>query len=64
MKQNDETKVFEVDVHNETEKAYQVSIAGERERFWVPKSQCDVTVRGMLEYLSIPIWLAEEKGLL
>lgn len=60
-----ETKVFEVDVVGETEKAWKVRFvrSGEGYQYWFPKSQCELYERNLSQYISIPMWLVEEKGI-
>lgn len=56
------------EVHHETDNAYlftdgsvdQTGIA--LNKFWLPKSQCDWDARA--REMSLPEWLAEEKGLI
>jgi len=58
MSRND-TITVDVHLHHQTELAYLVSDDGEEDNaVWVPKSQ--VTLEG--EELTIPVWLAEDKG--
>jgi hypothetical protein len=51
------------ELKHETAAAYLVD-AGEREPVWLPKSQCELyrTERG--DIVTMPFWLAREKGLI
>lgn len=65
MKNDKETIVKDVDVHHETEAAWQVSFLDgslRGKRIWFPKSQCELYSRNMTDQLSIPIWLWEKKN--
>jgi hypothetical protein len=44
----------------ETEKAYKFDV-GNDEPVWLPKSQCEWDVDS--KYVTLPIWLATDKGL-
>jgi hypothetical protein len=63
MPPSDYTKLEVVgEVMHETDKAYlfrPTELAGDEEDVWLPKSQCE-WVEGMM---LVPMWLAEEKGL-
>ena len=56
---------LKVMIHSETPKAYFVSDTGDRnDAKWIPKSQCEI-FEDPSTYeitLTIPVWLAEEKG--
>jgi hypothetical protein len=55
-----------VEIHHETERALLVSDTGDREdAVWIPKSQIEAReeVSGVTE-ISLPEWLALEKGLI
>jgi RNase P/RNase MRP subunit p29 len=57
---------IEVRVLNETDRAYRVDFGG-KETVWVPKSQCEFEYREGIEIngvLTLPEWLALEKGLI
>ena len=47
----------------ETPRAYLVD-AGEADPVWLPKSQCEYYKEGTLEIITMPQWLAKEKGLI
>lgn len=47
----------------ETDKAYLID-AGEKDPVWVPKSQCEYHKEGRNEIVTMPEWLAQEKGLI
>jgi hypothetical protein len=54
---------YEVDeLINETDDAWLVSI--DNEEFWLPKSQCDMDDPDDPDWVTIPDWLAEKKGLM
>lgn len=55
-----------VSVIRETAQAFLVSDGTPDEAVWVPKSQCELTPTGKpgLHTLTIPEWLAQEKGLI
>ena len=61
----------EVALFHETEKAYLVGTSDDREKaVWVPKSQCELgderkgrSGRYDIYELTLPQWLAEDKGL-
>ena len=60
--------LVKVDVtrHGETDKAILVSDSGEKEdAVWVPKSQCEIFHECADDFitLTMPQWLAEDKGL-
>lgn len=54
-------------VKHETPKAYLVTDDGKRE-MWIPKSQCELVSstnrKGREGLLTLPEWLAKEKGLI
>ena len=52
-----------VDLHHETEKAWLVS-EGKSEPVWIAKSQGEIEREGRTYVLTIPTWLAENKGLI
>lgn len=59
-----ETVVKECDVHHETERAYNVSFPrDDKTRYWFPKSQVHIYESGLVQWISIPRWLAEEKDI-
>lgn len=55
----------EMQLHAETEKAIRVSDDGEDENgVWLPKSQVEfVRKKGGIVVVTLPQWLAEQKGL-
>jgi len=58
---------MEVALHAETEKAVRVSASGdEAEAVWIPKPQCEIerTVVGNSCIITLPEWLAQDKGLI
>lgn len=50
-----------VQIHHETERAWLVSDGGEK--VWIPKSQAEIAPEGKVWVLTMPEWLAVEKGL-
>lgn len=53
-----------VQLHHETEKAWLVSITGEKkDAVWVPRSQAELHEKGSIHVLECPEWLATDKGL-
>jgi hypothetical protein len=48
------------ELRHETERAYLID-TGEGE-MWVPKSQVEYYKEGSLEIVTMPMWLAKEKG--
>lgn len=57
----------EVQLLRETEKAVQVSPVGtSAEAVWLPRSQIEIAPaeRGTLHIVTLPDWLANEKGLI
>jgi len=55
----------EVELHHETAGAVLVSDTGELKRaVWIPKSQCEIEPKGALHILTLPQWLAQERGLI
>jgi hypothetical protein len=57
---------FDVQLLHETDRAYLVTETIPEMGFWIPKSQCQLeeTSVGGIYTLSLPEWLAVEKGLL
>jgi len=54
-----------VQLHHETEKAWRVSDTGENDKaVWIPKSQAELEPDGGVHLLTLPEWLANEKGLI
>jgi hypothetical protein len=54
-----------IQLHHETEKAWLVSDDGDRKRaVWIPKSQAEIESKGKHHELTMPEWLALEKGLI
>jgi hypothetical protein len=50
--------------HHETDKAILVSEnGGEEDRIWLPKSQIKYEVNGGTVEVTLPVWLATDKGL-
>lgn len=47
----------------ETDKAWCVD-AGGKANVWLPKSQCELERGARIDTLTLPEWLAKEKGLL
>ena len=57
-----ETVVKEVDIHRETDAAYQISFPEQgKDRYWFPKSQVELYNNGLKEMMSIPTWLYNKK---
>jgi hypothetical protein len=60
------TKV-DVEIVRESDRAYYVTDAGFEEAVWIPKSQIFESSqelrRGITTAITIPIWLAKDKGL-
>lgn len=54
----------EVMLKAETAKAYLVYDADPSEAVWVPKSQCELEKNNGTCTLTLPEWLAKEKGLI
>ena len=54
-----------VQIHHETDKAILVSLDGDKKKaVWLPRSQIEIEDKGKgIHEITIPIWLAEEKGL-
>lgn len=67
MKKNHDLVDVDVTVKHETEKAYLVDFVGSfgsKEAAWVPKSQADVERKtATRSVMTLPQWLAEEKGM-
>lgn len=54
-----------VQLHHETGKAWLVSDDGERDNaVWIPKSQAEIEPKGKHHELTMPEWLALDKGLI
>ena len=51
------------ELRHETPKAYLVDM-GEKEPIWLPKSQCEYYKDRNGEIITMPTWLAREKGLI
>jgi hypothetical protein len=51
------------ELRHETPRAYLVD-AGEKEPVWVPKSQAEYYKDRNIEIITLPSWLAKEKGLI
>ncbi len=55
----------EVEIHLETERAWLVSDDGDRDSaVWIPKSQAELVTERRTHMLTLPEWLATEKGLI
>ena len=56
---------IEVHVLHETEMAWRVTLDDPKDGLWVPKSQCEIepSDEGTAAMLTLPEWLAIEKGL-
>lgn len=53
-----------VDLHHETDRAVLVSDTGDKEdAVWLPLSQIEIEPDGGTHVVSLPEWLASEKGL-
>lgn len=53
-----------VKLHHESEKAWLVSDDGDRAKaIWIPKSQAELESKGAAHILTLPEWLATDKGL-
>lgn len=61
---NDETIELDVALVHETNEAWLITEDGDN-NIWVPKSQCELVIgnNGKDGTLTIPVWLAEKKGL-
>lgn len=60
-----DTVTIDVELKDETEKAWLVVSVDTEKEAWVPKSMCKLTL-GLVEIdgvLTLPEWMAEEKGL-
>ena len=56
---------IEVCIHYETDKAILVSIDGEKENSkWLPKSQIEIHKEGNKTEITLPEWLAKDRGLI
>lgn len=67
MREEDETEMIELSVvfHRETLMGVQVSDDGTNEHaVWLPKSQIEYMLRGKSMMLTLPEWLARDKGLI
>lgn len=59
-----------VQMHAETEKAVLVSDDGDKDKaVWIPKSQCEVEPKAVVKgerfhTITLPEWLAKDKGLI
>lgn len=54
-----------VQLHHETARAWLVSDDGEKDNaVWIPKSQAELEPDGKVHKLTLPEWLAAEKGLI
>lgn len=54
---------IKVKLHHETAKAILVSDDGDLQRaVWIAKSQCEIEAKGAYHELTLPEWLAKEKG--
>lgn len=54
----------DVTLHHETEKALLISVTGDRDdAVWVANSMCELDRTGKIFQLTLPQWLATEKGL-
>lgn len=61
------SNIIDVDVvlHCETDKAVQVSGSGDREdAVWLPKSQVEIEQSGSYYVITLPEWMAQERGLI
>jgi len=53
-----------VQLHHETEKAWLVSDDGDKKNaVWIAKSQAELEPKGKVHILTLPEWIATEKGL-
>ncbi len=56
---------IDVHIHHKTDKAYLVSLDGDREKaVWIPKSACEMEKVGAFWQITLPEPLALEKGLI
>lgn len=56
---------IEIKIHLETEKAWLVSDDGDRSNaVWIPKSQAQIETESRTSIMTLPEWLATEKGLI
>jgi len=56
---------LEVAMHHETELAVLVSLDGDKdEAVWLPKSQIEIEYQDGFLILTLPKWLAHDKGLI
>lgn len=64
MSNYEKSIVKEVDVHHETDNAWQVSFIDgsfNNKKVWFPKSQCELYSRNLTDHLSIPEWPWQRK---
>jgi hypothetical protein len=47
----------------ETDRAVKVTEDGGKTEHWLPKSQIEYEIRGSLVEVTMPVWLAKEKGI-
>jgi hypothetical protein len=53
-----------VQLHHESAKAWLISDDGDRKNaIWIPKSQAELEPKDKVHILTLPEWLATEKGL-
>jgi len=56
---------IDVDLHHETDRAILVSESGDKEdAVWLPKSQIEIVSESGYLSITLPEWLALEKGLI
>lgn len=56
---------LEVHLHHETDRAVLVSDTGDKaDAVWLPKSQVEIEEYGTCHMVTLPEWLAEERGLI
>lgn len=55
---------LELHLHHETDRAVLVSDTGDKaDAVWLPKSQVEIAEWGAHHMVTLPEWLAEERGL-
>jgi hypothetical protein len=60
-------KIIDISLHyhGESEKAIKVSENGDVEKaFWLPKSQIEYEEKNGTAEVTLPVWLAKEKGII
>lgn len=62
------SRLADIDVHllHQTEKAWLVTTSTPDEGVWIPKSQAELSETGIpgIQTITLPEWLAQEKGLI